>query len=202
MPVCQPSGGSSGHCALWACTVLNLIPCWDLGSTPCGFSWANLSGTASAEMKLSSFTGCYLTPAESLDYFNIAWFFRFWEGLSAEIVAWGLSWLCAVVLVLFRIEGRCVLVLWLMFVLFLRSVLHWYELISCFKNTPAGARSKITDAELELTGPVELRESLARICLHHTGMLRFQVFQVVFLLFHYVEDSRHGYIWFKGKFFH
>jgi len=39
-----------------------------------------------------------------------------------------------------------------------------------FKNTPVGARSKMTGAASELAGPDALGGSLAYICLHHDSM--------------------------------
>lgn len=49
-----------------------------------------------AKMNLSNFTGHYPTFTESWEYFCIAQFFRFCEGLLTQIVASHLS--CAVVL--------------------------------------------------------------------------------------------------------
>ena len=81
----------------------------------------------------------------------------------------GLSWLCTVFLVLFGMrEGVVGFVFYVCFIFVFHAALIGAHQL--FKNTPAGARSKMTDAESELAGPAELRESLACICLHHASM--------------------------------
>lgn len=151
---------------------------------PSGFSWASLSGMAGTKMSPSNFTGQYPTFTESWEYFCIVQFFRFWEGLLTQIVASCLS--CAVFLALLEVrEGGVCFVVYVCFVFF--AALIWAHKL--FKKSPlAGSRSKTTGAASELSGPAELREFLACICLHLASML----FPFC-LLFHYVENCRHCY---------
>lgn len=72
-------------------------------------------------------------------------------------------------LVLFGVrEGGVGCVFYVCFIfVFCAALIGGHQL---FKNTPAGARSKMTGAKSALAGPAELRESLACICLHCASM--------------------------------